>query len=333
MEGKPPVKLTIGLCGYPNVGKSSSINALVGAKKVSVSSTPGHSASFFSRARLTRAAKNFQTIHLSEDLVLCDCPGLVFPQFATTPAELVCDGVLPIDQIREHTGPVALVAHRIPKPVLEATYGLRIDTLPVDEGGTGVPTASELLACYSIARGFFTQGQGNPDEARSARYVLKDYVAGKLLYARAPPGVDTDDFNAENRDLHRLALLDRVRAKRAPTTRVGLSSDTFIHPPKADPSQPTQQPRSVRASALENDFFDDVASSLPRVRQSSAPRSARHDLFNRGVIIGNDGRPVTDVDLDDTASVTSMASTAAGAGGKRHFKGSRRKQRSGGLYN
>ncbi len=33
--------LTVGFLGYPNVGKSSTLNALCGAKKVSVSATPG----------------------------------------------------------------------------------------------------------------------------------------------------------------------------------------------------------------------------------------------------------------------------------------------------
>ena len=112
------------MVGYPNVGKSSTINALIGSKKVSVSATPGKT-------------KHFQTIQLSPTLVLCDCPGLVFPQFATTRADLVCDGVLPIDQLREHTGPTALVVKRIPQEVLEAIYGLTIRCKSVEEGGTG----------------------------------------------------------------------------------------------------------------------------------------------------------------------------------------------------
>lgn len=53
---------TIGLVGYPNVGKSSTINTLMEAKKVSVSATPGKT-------------KHFQTLYLDQDILLCDCPG------------------------------------------------------------------------------------------------------------------------------------------------------------------------------------------------------------------------------------------------------------------
>ncbi|KAI1658956.1 P-loop containing nucleoside triphosphate hydrolase protein [Daldinia decipiens] len=188
----PEKKLQIGLVGYPNVGKSSTINALIGAKKVSVSATPGKT-------------KHFQTIHLSDKVILCDCPGLVFPNFATTKADLVCNGVLPIDQLREFTGPAALVAHRIPQPFLEAIYGIHIRTRPSEEGGTGIPTASELLSAYAKARGFATQGVGQPDESRAARTVLKDYVNGKLLYVEPPPGWgDGMDFNRELYDSEHL---------------------------------------------------------------------------------------------------------------------------------
>ena len=81
--------------------------------------------------------------------MLCDCPGLVFPQFATTKADLVCDGVLPIDQLREHSGPVGLIAKRIPQEILEATYGLGIKTRGVEEGGLGDVTSENFLIAYA----------------------------------------------------------------------------------------------------------------------------------------------------------------------------------------
>jgi large subunit GTPase 1 len=159
---------------------------------VSVSATPGKT-------------KHFQTIHLSDHVILCDCPGLVFPNFANTKADLVCNGVLPIDQLREYSGPGALVARRIPQPFLEAIYGINIRTRPIEEGGSGIPTASELLSAYARARGYQTQGVGQPDESRAARVVLKDYVNGKLLYCNPPPGYpDATEFNAELYDARHL---------------------------------------------------------------------------------------------------------------------------------
>ncbi len=131
-----PAKLNVGLVGYPNVGKSSTINSLLGEKKVSVSSTPGKT-------------KHFQTIHLSDSIILCDCPGLVFPQFATTKADLICDGVLPIDQMKEYTAPAALVVKRIPKEILEAVYGLSIKTRSLEDGGDGRITGQDFLVAYA----------------------------------------------------------------------------------------------------------------------------------------------------------------------------------------
>lgn len=179
VQGKGPI-LQIGLVGYPNVGKSSTINSLVGSKKVSVSATPGKT-------------KHFQTIMLSDSVMLCDCPGLVFPNFAYNKGELVCNGVLPIDQLRDFVGPSNLVAQRVPKYYLEAVYGIHIQTRTKDEGGDGItPTGQELLVSYARARGYMTQGFGSADESRASRYILKDYVNGKLLYINPPPHIEDD---------------------------------------------------------------------------------------------------------------------------------------------
>lgn len=36
---------------------------------------------------------------------------------------------------------------------------------------------------------------GQPDQSRSSRYILKEYVCGKLLYCHAPTGVIQEEFH------------------------------------------------------------------------------------------------------------------------------------------
>ncbi|ERE75562.1 putative large subunit GTPase 1 like protein [Cricetulus griseus] len=145
-------QLTVGLVGYPNVGKSSTINTIMGNKKVSVSATPGHT-------------KHFQTLYVEPGLCLCDCPGL-----------------------------------NIPRHVLEATYGINIIKPGEDEDPYRPPTSEELLTAYGCMRGFMT-AHGQPDQPRSARYILKDYVKGKLLYCHPPPGRDPVAFQHQHQQL------------------------------------------------------------------------------------------------------------------------------------
>ncbi|KAK3296906.1 uncharacterized protein B0H64DRAFT_113268 [Chaetomium fimeti] len=237
-DAGPEHKFQVGLVGYPNVGKSSTINALLGAHKVSVSATPGKT-------------KHFQTIHYSDKIILCDCPGLVFPNFANTKAELVVNGVLPIDQLREYSGPGTLVATRIPRAFIEAIYGIQIRTRPLEEGGTGIPTGDELLSAYARHRGFMTQGLGQPDRSRAARYVLKDYVSGKLLYVTPPP--DIEDAQEFNRELYDVAHLPAKRQAAAAAALEELSIDADDTASTLSDMLPL--PRGAKSERLDKAFF------------------------------------------------------------------------------
>lgn len=78
--------VTVGVFGYPNVGKSSLINSLIRKKSAGVSSTPGFT-------------KKVQEIILDSKVKLLDCPGVVFSEGSE--AEKVIRNIIKVDTIHQ----------------------------------------------------------------------------------------------------------------------------------------------------------------------------------------------------------------------------------------
>ncbi|PWZ52607.1 GTPase LSG1-2 [Zea mays] len=175
--------VVVGFVGYPNVGKSSTINALVGEKRTGVTHTPGKT-------------KHFQTLIISEELTLCDCPGLVFPSFSSSRHEMVACGVLPIDRMTKHREAIQVVADRVPRDILEQIYKIALPKPKPYEPQSRPPTAAELLRAYCASRGHVSHA-GLPDETRAARQILKDYIDGKIPHFELPPGVTGPEVDFE----------------------------------------------------------------------------------------------------------------------------------------
>lgn len=208
-------RIQYGMVGFPNVGKSSVINVLVGSSKslhgvarVAVASQPGKT-------------KHFQTLLLpdKDDVMLCDCPGLVFPSFVSSSADMIAAGVYPIAQMRDHWPVVALICDRIPRQVLNAQYSIKLpEPTPQElkEKGLKVgaplppPTAEELLGTFCIARSILAPSSGVPDYQRASRVVIKDYAAGKLLFCHAPP-TRKDENSINLLAYHRETLRTAIR--------------------------------------------------------------------------------------------------------------------------
>lgn len=169
---KNPPRITIGMIGYPNVGKSSTVNVLMQTKKVSVSSMPGHT-------------RHIQSLMLDDEVDILDCPGLVLPAYAVAP-DLLLTAVLPIDQMRSHDTAVRRLCELVERKVLERKYGL---LLPKSQA-TGLDKADykEVLTSHAYIRGFMT-ASGQPDVSRSARLLLKDAASGRLQWTVLPPDV------------------------------------------------------------------------------------------------------------------------------------------------
>jgi hypothetical protein len=146
-----------------------------GKLRVAVSSTPGKT-------------KHFQTLILSDSVVLCDCPGLVFPSFMRNIGEMLCAGMLPINQMRDYHEPASVIASRIPQYLLEAALGIKIyrHLDPLDAKDRP-PTPTEMLSSYCDSRGYITNGTGRWDEFRACKDMLSWFTDGKLLHVALPP--------------------------------------------------------------------------------------------------------------------------------------------------
>lgn len=158
--------LTVGCVGFPNVGKSSLMNALMGRKVVSVSKTPGHT-------------KHFQTIFLTNTVRLCDCPGLVFPTSTPRPFQVLM-GSYPIAQLRVPMAAVKYLAERVDlKKLLNLTH---------PEGNTdNVWSAVNICEAWAIKRGFLTAKAARPDSNRAANSILRMALEGQITLFTVPP--------------------------------------------------------------------------------------------------------------------------------------------------
>ncbi|XP_069098059.1 guanine nucleotide-binding protein-like 1 [Pleurodeles waltl] len=176
--------LTIGCVGFPNVGKSSLINGLVGRKVVSVSRTPGHT-------------KYFQTYFLTPTVKLCDCPGLIFPSLVDRQQQIL-SGIYPIAQIQEPYTSVGYLSVRIPVPSL-----LKLKHPYVEEGTSESQKRTQWCAwdiceAWAEKRGYKTAKAARNDVYRAANSILRLAVDGRLCLCMRPPGYTAHKDNWEN---------------------------------------------------------------------------------------------------------------------------------------
>jgi nuclear GTP-binding protein len=158
-SGKAKTTISVGIIGYPNVGKSSIINALKRSRAVGVSPRPGFTTSM-------------QEVVLDRNVRLLDSPGVVFDDSSALlgnciDADSIEDPIPPVDALLKRCNPKSLVM----------TYN--IPAFP--EGDT-----MTFLAMVAKSYGRVLKG-GIPDKIGAARAVLKDWNHGKIPYYTVPP--------------------------------------------------------------------------------------------------------------------------------------------------
>ncbi|KAG5511409.1 hypothetical protein JKF63_07372 [Porcisia hertigi] len=156
--------ISVGVIGYPNVGKSSLINTLRRKSVCKVAPIPGET-------------KVWQYVALTRSIFLIDCPGVVYDRESNNDIQAVLKGVVRVERLgnADKTDVVDTVLKIVKHRDIVATYGVQEWHDVVD-----------FLEKLAKLRGKLVAG-GEPDVEAAARMVLYDWQRGRLPWFNAPP--------------------------------------------------------------------------------------------------------------------------------------------------
>ncbi|OCB89599.1 hypothetical protein A7U60_g3197 [Sanghuangporus baumii] len=159
--------ITVGVVGYPNVGKSSLINSLRRAKVCGVSAEAGFT-------------KEMQAVQVERGIRVLDCPGVIFDDDDIDGAKesnVLLRNVLKVEDINDPIAVVDQILSKSPHSNLQKIYNL-----------PPFSSSLEFLTMLALSSGRLHKG-GTPDILASARQVIHDWNAHKIPFFSEPPAV------------------------------------------------------------------------------------------------------------------------------------------------
>lgn len=157
--------ISVGIVGFPNVGKSSLVNSLLRTRAVGVSPTPGHT-------------KQSQEVILDKNIRLIDSPGIVFADGNTTATAL--RNCVNVEEMIDVYTPVQGILEKCPPEYLMQVY-----SIPKYKDNE----VMSFLALVAKVTGKLKKG-GLANTDAAARAVLHDWNSGKIKFYCRVPKVD-----------------------------------------------------------------------------------------------------------------------------------------------
>mmetsp|Transcript_33183 Transcript_33183/g.76560 ORF Transcript_33183/g.76560 Transcript_33183/m.76560 type:complete len:460 (+) Transcript_33183:720-2099(+) len=159
--------ITVGVIGYPNVGKSSLINSLVRTRSASVSSRPGHTTTL-------------QTVVLDRNVRLLDSPGVVFNDAdGDSGGEVYLRNCVDTESVDDPVAGVEAMLRRVGNDVSSLMMVYEIPKFVPNDAMMFLSMVAKRLR--KVLKG------GVPDKKGAARAVLADWNSGKVPYFTPPP--------------------------------------------------------------------------------------------------------------------------------------------------
>ncbi|KAI2467576.1 nucleolar GTP-binding protein [Annulohypoxylon bovei var. microspora] len=181
-------QISVGLIGYPNVGKSSIINTLRKKMVAKVAPIPGET-------------KVWQYVTLMKRIYLIDCPGVVPPNQNDSPQDILLRGVVRVEMVENPEQYIPALLSKVKQHHMERTYELK--------GWTDHIHFLELLA----RKGGRLLKAGEPDVDGVAKMVLNDFMRGKIPWFTPAPLVEGEEGKGIEGREGRLGEMPRKRKR------------------------------------------------------------------------------------------------------------------------
>ncbi|EEC50659.1 predicted protein [Phaeodactylum tricornutum CCAP 1055/1] len=166
-------QISVGVIGYPNVGKSSVINTLISKKSCKVAPIPGET-------------KIWQYVTLFKRISLIDCPGVVVDTAGDTEEDSVLKGVVRAERLENPEDFIDAIMGKVKREHIAAQY-----KLPKD-GEETWSSSGELMEMIARRSGRLLKG-GDPCIRTAALMIINDFQRGRLPHFIPPPELKVEE--------------------------------------------------------------------------------------------------------------------------------------------